>query len=117
MLLGTLGAVGQGAAFPIQFVIFGGLSDSFIKYGRCPPPFEICTRVDIEDELTKFSYYYIALAFGLAVAILFQMACWGVTAERQVDKIRKAYFKSILRQDMTWFDVYETGELNTRLSK
>ena len=117
ILLGTLGAICQGATLPVQFLVFGGLSDAFIDYARCPHPFTHCTKLDIEAELTQFSYYYIAIAVGLAVATTFQMVSWGVTAERQVHRIRKEYFKSILRQDMVWFDTSDGGELNTRLSE
>ena len=31
--------------------------------------------------------------------------------------MRKAFFKSILRQEMAWFDMNDSGELNTRLSE
>ena len=45
------------------------------------------------------------------------MISWGLTAERQVHKLRKVYFRSILRQEMGWFDTFDSGELNTRLSE
>ena len=38
-------------------------------------------------------------------------------AVRQVKKIRILFFKSILRQDVSFFDLNSTGELNTRLAE
>ena len=36
--------------------------------------------------------------------------------ERQTKRIREEYVRSILRQDMTWFNTHQAGELATRLS-
>lgn len=37
-------------------------------------------------------------------------------AEKQARQIRKELFKSILRQEIGWFDVYKSGELTNRLT-
>lgn len=118
MILGTLGSLGQGGLLPIQFIIFGELSDAFIEYSMCQHPLANCTSsINIEEELIPFAYYYIAIAAGMAAVVALQMVMWGLTAERQVHKMRLAYFKAILRQDMAWFDTNDSGELNTRLSE
>ncbi|KAJ1860847.1 hypothetical protein LPJ57_006613, partial [Coemansia sp. RSA 486] len=43
-------------------------------------------------------------------------ACWAIAAENQGLRIRKLYYKSILRQDIGWFDTIKTGELTTRIT-
>lgn len=40
---------------------------------------------------------------------------WTISAERQVRRMRFALFRNILRQEIGWFDVHSTGELNHRL--
>jgi hypothetical protein len=40
-----------------------------------------------------------------------------MTAERQTRAIRVRLFESILRQDIGWFDIYKSGELNNRLTE
>jgi len=40
---------------------------------------------------------------------------WIKSAERQVQRIRFALFRNILRQEIGWFDIHNTGELNNRL--
>ena len=46
-----------------------------------------------------------------------QVAGWVTSSERQIFKMRRAFFKSILRQDMSWFDTNPSGELTTRLTE
>ena len=118
MIIGTLGALGQGALLPAQFIIFGDLSDSFIDYTQCLHPLSNCTSLpNIEEEMKPFAYYYIAIAVAMAIAVAIRMVAWGLTSERQVHSMRKAFFKSILRQEMAWFDTNDAGELNSRLSE
>lgn len=47
----------------------------------------------------------------------FQVSFWLMPAERQTFKIRKNLFKSILAQNIGWFDVYKSGELTNRLTE
>ena len=118
MILGSIGGLGQGALLPIQFVIFGGLVDDFIEYSQCIDPKSNCTTIiNIEEEMKPFAYYYVGIAVAMGIVVGLQMVMWGLTAERQVHAIRKAFFKSILRQEMAWFDTNDSGEQNTRLSE
>uniref|UniRef100_A0A3B4XS69 ATP-binding cassette, sub-family B (MDR/TAP), member 4 n=1 Tax=Seriola lalandi dorsalis TaxID=1841481 RepID=A0A3B4XS69_SERLL len=50
------------------------------------------------------------------VAAYLQVSFWTLAAGRQVKRIRKLFFHRIMQQDIGWFDVNETGELNTRLT-
>ena len=118
MIIGTFGALAQGAMLPVQFIIFGDLSDAFIEYTQCLNPLSNCTEIpNIEEEMKPYAYYYIGIAVAMAASVAIRMVPWGLTAERQVHSIRKAFFKSILRQEMAWFDTNDAGELNTRLSE
>lgn len=46
-----------------------------------------------------------------------EVACWMVTGERQAARIRALYLKTILRQDITYFDTETTtGEVIGRMS-
>lgn len=54
---------------------------------------------------------------GVLVAAYLQVALWALAAGRQVKRIRILFFHQIMRQDIGWFDVNETGELNTRLTE
>ncbi|CAB3983659.1 Multidrug resistance 1 [Paramuricea clavata] len=83
----------------------------------CIDPKSNCSSIpNIEEAMIPFAYFYIGIAVAMAVVIALQMVMWGLTAERQVHAMRKAFFKSILCQEMAWFDMNDSGELNTRLS-
>lgn len=45
-----------------------------------------------------------------------QVIFWSIAAERQTRTIRKKLFQSILRKEISYFDLHKTGELNTKLT-
>jgi len=51
------------------------------------------------------------------VAAYLQVSFWTLAAGRQVKRIRTLFFHRIMQQDIGWFDVNETGQLNTRLTE
>ncbi|XP_067843433.1 bile salt export pump-like isoform X2 [Heptranchias perlo] len=143
MVIGGLCALLHGTAQPAVLLVFALLTDTFIAYdielqelrdhrkmcmnntiawangseyqnerNETVP----CGVLDIEKEMTMFAYYYIGI--GIAVLLLgyCQICFWVTSAARQVQKIRKAYFKQIMRMEIGWFDCNSAGELNTRMS-
>lgn len=44
------------------------------------------------------------------------MSCWNVLCEKQVYKIRLKLFRSIMHQEISWFDKNKAGALTTKLS-
>lgn len=51
------------------------------------------------------------------LAAYMQVSFWTLAAGRQVKRIRSRFFHCIMKQEISWFDVTETGELNTRLTE
>jgi ATP-binding cassette subfamily B (MDR/TAP) protein 1 len=46
-----------------------------------------------------------------------EVACWTITGERQATRIRSLYLKSVLRQDISFFDLeMSTGKIISRMS-
>uniref|UniRef100_A0A9J7YWV4 ATP-binding cassette, sub-family B (MDR/TAP), member 11a n=1 Tax=Cyprinus carpio carpio TaxID=630221 RepID=A0A9J7YWV4_CYPCA len=72
--------------------------------------------VDIEAEMTKFALYYVGIGVGVLILSYFQIALWVSAAARQIQRIRKMYFRKIMRMEIGWFDCNSIGELNTRIS-
>uniref|UniRef100_H3AJ76 ATP binding cassette subfamily B member 4 n=1 Tax=Latimeria chalumnae TaxID=7897 RepID=H3AJ76_LATCH len=64
----------------------------------------------------RYAFYYTLVGIGVLVATYLQVSFWTLTAGRQIKKIRQWFFHAVLRQEIGWFDVNETGELNTRLT-
>jgi len=47
-----------------------------------------------------------------------EVACWTITSERQAARVRNLYFKTILRQDIAYFDKEATtGEVIEKMSR
>uniref|UniRef100_A0A3Q3VSZ1 Uncharacterized protein n=1 Tax=Mola mola TaxID=94237 RepID=A0A3Q3VSZ1_MOLML len=71
------------------------------------------------------SQYFYSARYGISYSILglialvaanMQVSLWTLAAGRQVKRIRSLFFHCIMQQEVSWFDVTETGELNTRLT-
>uniref|UniRef100_A0A3Q2I3L4 ATP binding cassette subfamily B member 1 n=1 Tax=Equus caballus TaxID=9796 RepID=A0A3Q2I3L4_HORSE len=121
MLLGTTAAIIHGAGLPLMMLVFGQMTDSFANVGNVgnesypsngsPTPFE-----NLEEEMTKYAYYYSGIGAGVLVAAYIQVSFWCLAAGRQIYKIRKQFFHAIMQQEIGWFDMHDVGELNTRLT-
>ncbi|KAM4626251.1 bile salt export pump-like [Discoglossus pictus] len=141
MIIGGLCALVHGAAQPIMLLIYGIMTDTFIAYDKqtkeLQDPNKTCIdgvitwgngsdylvdnntvscSINIEKEMTQFAYYYIAIGVVVLVLSYFQISFWVVAAARQIQIIRKEYFRKIMRLDIGWFDCNSVGELNTRIS-
>ena len=62
-----------------------------------------------------FSLYYVALATDILITVFLATMFWNLSAYRQIQRLRRALYHSILRQEIGWFDSVETGVLSTRL--
>ena len=49
--------------------------------------------------------------------MFFQVVFWNIPCERQSHRLRKAFFRAILRQEIAWFDKHQSGELTSRLAE
>lgn len=142
MLMGSLCAVLHGMAQPGILLVFGIMIDIFIEYDIERQELEIpgkecinntivwinssfnqnmtngtrCGLVDFESEMIKYSGIYAGI--GVAVLILgyIQIKFWVITGARQIRKMRKIYFRRIMRMEIGWFDCTSVGELNSRFS-
>ncbi|KAJ4835576.1 hypothetical protein Tsubulata_807808 [Turnera subulata] len=109
MVIGTIGAVGNGVSMPLMTILMGQMIDSFGK-----------NQTDVHElvhVVSQVSLKYVYLALGSGVAAFLQVTCWMVTGERQAARIRGLYLKTLLRQDVAFFDTEtSTGEVIARMS-
>ena len=78
----------------------------------------VCDPKDVFiDKIDKFSLIYLGLATAVLLTVFIANMFWNISAYRQTRKMRMAFYRSILRQDIGWFDVNNTAELSTRLSE
>ncbi|CAI9785561.1 unnamed protein product [Fraxinus pennsylvanica] len=107
MIVGTIGAIGNGLCLPLMTILFGELIDSFGQ----------TQTADVVSVVSKVALKFVYLALGCGVAAFLQVAFWMITGERQAARIRSLYLKTILRQDVAFFDKEtNTGEVVGRMS-
>ncbi|OCT61132.1 bile salt export pump [Xenopus laevis] len=143
MLFGSLAAIIHGAAQPCMLLVFGLMIDTFIEYDiemqEMRNPNKTCTNntivwidgslaqdkdnktlscsiLDIEFEMTRFATYYAGIGCSVLILGYVQICFWVTAAARQIQRIRKLYFRKVMRMEIGWFDCTSVGELNTRMS-
>ena len=147
ILLGTLMAVAAGVARPANILLFGEIINQFVYYDLATNPAAqsnstanqtgyFCLDSSSGQEITAnlllfvsdpdatllreiglYSLYYIGLAGGVFTAVYLATVFWNISAYRQTRRMRVAFYRSILRQEIGWFDVTEANELSTRLAE
>ncbi|KAF6172243.1 hypothetical protein GIB67_024865 [Kingdonia uniflora] len=109
MVVGTIGALVNGMSWPFMTIF---LSDVINSFGQ-----NVGTGKDVVPEISKVALKFVYLAVVAGISGYFQVACWMVTGARQAARIRSLYLKTILRQDIAFFDKEtNTGEVVGRLS-
>uniref|UniRef100_A0A8D0CKQ7 ATP-binding cassette, sub-family B (MDR/TAP), member 11a n=1 Tax=Scleropages formosus TaxID=113540 RepID=A0A8D0CKQ7_SCLFO len=142
MVVGGVCALIHGAATPLMLLVYGLMTNTFVAYEmevqQLTDPNKTCINqtiswingsvfqqadnstlacgVDIGAEMTMFAYYYLGIGLGVLVVSYFQIALWVSAAARQVQRMRKTYFRKIMCMEIGWFDCTSVGELNTRIS-
>ncbi|KAL9275322.1 ABC transporter B family member 2-like protein [Drosera capensis] len=104
MFVGSIGAIIHGVSVPVFFIFFGKL----INLVGVAYLFPRETSHDVAKYSLDFVYLSVAILFSSWV----EVACWMHTGERQAAKMRMAYLRAMLNQDITLFDTEaSTGEV------
>ncbi|KAK6022901.1 hypothetical protein OSTOST_11385 [Ostertagia ostertagi] len=76
---------------------------------------EIPAIQQFEHDVIQNCLKYVYLGCGVFTAATIQAMCFLTVCENLVNQLRRQFFKSILRQDITWFDKNNSGTLATKL--
>ncbi|KAF3326657.1 MDR-like ABC transporter [Carex littledalei] len=107
MVVGSIAALANGISQPMMTFIFGQIIDAFGG----------ATSSDVLNRVNSAVLNFVYLAIGTGIAATLQVACWTMTGERQATRIRAMYLKSVLRQDIAYFDKeMTTGKVTGRIS-
>ncbi|XP_006867076.1 PREDICTED: bile salt export pump isoform X1 [Chrysochloris asiatica] len=142
MFVGSLCAFLHGVAQPVMILIFGTMTDVFIDFDNELQELSIpgkecinntivwtnsslnqnvtngtrCGLLNIENEMITFAIYYAGIGVIVFITGYIQICFWVIAAARQIQKMRKIYFRTVIRMEIGWFDCNSAGELNTRFS-
>jgi len=101
-----LAAMANGAALPIFTLFFKDLIDSGL--GATGDGLDIQT---VDDTAMKFLY----LSIGLLATGTIASGLLLYVAATSSQRLRSAYLRAVLRQDIGWFDVTRTEEITTSI--
>ena len=119
--LGILVALANGAIMPVFGLILarivGTLSDFayFISDDIVPPP--DLTRDDLMSDVNLYVILFMVLACCSFIFNFLQMGILNYVGESFTNRLRKAYFRRLLYEDMEYYDIptNEPGNLSARL--
>ncbi|KAH9617304.1 hypothetical protein KSS87_010252 [Heliosperma pusillum] len=104
MFAGSIGAIIHGASVPVFFIFFGKLIN-LIGVAYLFPR-------ETSHDVAKYSMDFVYLSIVILFSSWVEVACWMYTGERQAAKMRMAYLRAMLSQDITLFDTEaSTGEV------
>ncbi|ETN83249.1 ABC transporter, ATP-binding protein [Necator americanus] len=126
LVIGTIASFIHGAGFSVLGIVLGGMTTIFLRAqnsefvlgeGKTDPGgLPGVTREEFDNEVKKFCLFYLGLGVAMFTTSYIQIACWETFAERITYKLRQIYLKAILRQQISWFDEQQTGNLTARLT-
>ncbi|XAR48125.1 Xenobiotic-transporting ATPase [Bertholletia excelsa] len=94
LVLGALGSVGDGLMTPLtMFVLSGAIDD----YGTADSSLST-------DVVKNYSLRLMGVAMLVGVSAFIEGVCWTRAAERQTSRMRMGYLKSVLQQEVGFFD-------------
>jgi ATP-binding cassette, subfamily B (MDR/TAP), member 1 len=92
MGLGTVGSIMMGSTVTILASLSGDLLDSYA----------VQENMMGSGKNVMLQFIYVACA-AFVVGLILSLS-WHTSAERQAQECRKQYFRSILQQELAWFD-------------
>ena len=113
--VGTVAAIAAGVPLPVIGVLFGKMLDQFNQQ-VCQAQSGMQDTDHFLDLVADHVIDIIAVAAANFALIWIYTSCWSAFGERVVRRLREAYVRSLLAQDMAFFDTLPPGAVNTHLS-
>ncbi|KAF9617406.1 hypothetical protein IFM89_036327 [Coptis chinensis] len=109
MAAGSVGACAHGVSVPVFFIFFGKLIN-VIGIAYLDPS-------SASHKVSKYALDFVYLSIAMLFSSWTEVACWMYTGERQASKMRMAYLRSMLNQDISLFDTESSkGEVTAAIT-
>ncbi|KAI1113488.1 leptomycin B resistance protein pmd1 [Nemania sp. NC0429] len=106
-----LSSIIAGGLNPLLTVLYGQVVGSFNGFQN-----GTVSAAKLQSDVSKFSLYFVYLAIAIFVFVYITTVGFYYTGERITKNLRRTYLKTIIRQNMAFFDTLGTGELTTRIT-
>ena len=107
MFIGIIASIGNGLALPIFTLLFKDLVNGGFNGGAGASANQVRT--------VALEFLYLSVALIVCGTLASGCLLWSAT--RQGAALRRLYLRSILRQDIAWFDTSKTGEITTSIER
>lgn len=112
LMIGYTCSIIAGAALPMFTLVFGGLTQEFNTFFTAANP-------NMEQFQSKINYYglfFLYLGIGIIVFSVTETYIHIDRGEVLTARIRQQYLKSVLRQNIGYFDKLGAGEVTSRIT-
>ncbi|EDS89368.1 P-glycoprotein 6, putative [Entamoeba histolytica HM-1:IMSS] len=109
-IIGVLISLCDGVLYPLIAILIGDVFDS---KAFNPLAYDVA---EIENLCNKTSLKFMYIGIGLFFTSLIRTIIFDITGGNQIRRIRRLYIKSLLDQEMGWYDAHNSGEMTSRMS-
>ena len=106
LIMGIIFAMAAGCSFPFFAYIWGKTHEIHLTLGGQGKV----------DQVTHYRNILFYIGTGALVSSWITFVCWVVMSERMAVACRKAYIKSMFRQDVGWFDQQNQFEFSQKFN-
>ena len=123
MFIAALCSVGTGFSVPWNVIMFGNLVGAMIdieivsalKLAGLDVTGYIVT--DVMEAVTTFAIGTVVIGSVIFTLTYVSITLFNYTSNKQIFRVRTMYFRSILHQDISWYDVINSGDIASRLNE
>ncbi|KAJ4295558.1 hypothetical protein N0V90_007571 [Kalmusia sp. IMI 367209] len=115
IVVGTIAATAAGVPFPLVGIVFGQLIDN-LNSATCDSETASGSTADLQSSINSKVLLLFYLSVATFACIYTHCTCWSIASQRLGQRMRDRYLKSILGQDIAFFDNLQAGEVSARLN-
>ncbi|CAI6326467.1 unnamed protein product [Periconia digitata] len=121
LCVGAIASIAAGVPFPLIGIVFGELVDDF-NSASCNNHNDTANTANTADTAELRSSFnnkvllLVYIAIATFVLIYTHIVCWNIASQRLAQRVRDRYLRSLLSQDIAFFDNVQAGEVSARLN-
>jgi ABC-type multidrug transport system fused ATPase/permease subunit len=115
LCVGLIGSIAAGVPFPLIGIVFGQVVDTF-NSAACGDDSAAASTSATQSSVNDKILLMVYLAIAIFVLTYTHIVCWNLISQRLAQRVRERYLKSLLRQDIAFFDKLQAGEVSSRLN-
>ncbi|GJQ81867.1 hypothetical protein Trydic_g9893 [Trypoxylus dichotomus] len=122
LFIAVLFSMAGGVGTPLMMIFFGEVLEDMLIYARgiyyADSEEElVIAQEGIIDAVTWFIILCSILAAATFIVTYLSVMIFSLTCVRQISQIRSNYMRSVLNQDIAWYDVNQTGDFASRMTE